>query len=68
MEEELKTAKEACTDRVGEAGIGRQIAGNVRDLIINDSIAPYPGSYESGPCMRKNSRSIPITSVLLQQH
>lgn len=34
MEEELKAAKEACTDRVGEVGIGRQIAGNVRDLII----------------------------------
>lgn len=49
MEEALETAKEACTDRVGEAGLGRQIAGNVRDLLINDSVASIEAATKAVP-------------------
>jgi hypothetical protein len=65
MEEELKAAKEACTDRVGEVGIGRQIAGNVRDLIITRF--PVSRQLRKRSLYAQNSKSIAMTSVLLQQ-
>lgn len=38
MEEHLTAVKEACAHRVGEEGLGRQIASNARDLLVNEAI------------------------------
>lgn len=63
MEEELKVTKEACTERVGEEGIGRHIAGNVKDLMINDAIARIQAATSATPVCEELNKYTDIEHI-----
>lgn len=60
MEEALK---EACTNRVGEEGIGRQIAGNVLDLLHNEAIARIEAANSATPVCEELKKYTDIERV-----